>query len=82
MLYILANDANDTYYIGTTKNITRRLKEHNWNNHHYTGKMKGEWKLLFTRNFDTEIEARKEELRLKKAKNKKYIKWYISNMGL
>lgn len=81
VLYILINKASNNYYIGTSKNITRRLKEHNWKNHHYTSKIIGEWKLVFNKDFDNETEARQEEKRLKKAKNKKYIQWYIKNKG-
>ena len=73
-LYILENTRTRGFYIGITNNLNRRLDEHNSNNQHFTGKINGEWKLIFKRRFISEIEARKEEIRLKKAKNKKYIR--------
>lgn len=80
-LYILINDLSQKYYIGITSDLDRRLREHNSKNSHYTGKSTGNWNLLFSKWFDSKIEARKEEIRLKKAKNRKYIDWYISNSG-
>lgn len=79
ILYILENKKADKYYIGITKDIQRRIKEHNEDNGHYTGKIDGTWKIVYEKIFEFEKEARKEERRLKKAKNKKYIKWYIEN---
>lgn len=78
-LYVLQNTISGKFYIGTTTNIVRRLSEHNSRTQHYTGRSKGKWTLLLSRRFDRKIEARKEELRLKKAKNRKYIIWYINN---
>ncbi|CAN5346163.1 hypothetical protein BH10PAT1_BH10PAT1_7830 [soil metagenome] len=81
-LYILKNSINNKFYIGTTKNLIRRLQEHNGENKHFTGKNQGIWNLVFKREYQDETKARKEELRLKKSKSKKYILWYIeSNQG-
>lgn len=80
-LYILVNSISGKYYVGTTENLARRLKEHNSNNNHFTGRTAGNWEVLFSKWFNSKIEARREEIRLKKAKNKKYIDWYISNSG-
>jgi len=66
-------------YIGISKNPKRRLLEHNSPQSHYTGKIKGEWKLVYSKLYNSKSEARKEEIRLKKSKNKKYLKWYIEN---
>lgn len=80
-LYILVNSISAKYYIGTTVDLSRRLREHNSNNNHFTGRTAGNWEVLFSKWFNSKIEARREEIRLKKAKNKKYIDWYISNPG-
>ncbi|KKU37980.1 MAG: hypothetical protein UX99_C0011G0015 [Candidatus Amesbacteria bacterium GW2011_GWB1_47_26] len=80
-LYILKNNSSGKYYIGVTNNIERRLREHNNANKHFTGRADGKWVVLFSKVFNSKIEARREELRLKKAKNKKYIDWYILNQG-
>ena len=80
-LYILSNNVANKYYIGITENLQRRLVEHNSYQKHYTGRMKGDWELLYSKQFNSKIEARQEELRLKKAKNKIYLAWYILNSG-
>ncbi|GEM_PF-3399057 len=78
-LYIIVNSSNNIFYIGTTQNIERRLKEHNGENSHFTGKVDGTWELVFRKYYPDNTEARKEEIRLKRSKNKKYILWYIEN---
>ena len=77
-LYLIQNDITKRFYIGITKDVQKRLKEHNNPNNHYTGKQKGEWKLLGIKCFKATLDARKEEIRLKKSKNKKYILWYFT----
>jgi putative endonuclease len=78
-LYILYNKNANKHYIGITKDLNRRLLEHNSTNDHYTGKVSGYWELLYSKWFNSKIDARKEEIRLKKSKNKKYLDWYILN---
>lgn len=75
-LYILRNSVNGLFYIGITKEPRRRLMEHNLPNKHFTGRVNGSWTMVFKRKFATEREAKIEELRLKRAKNKKYLEWY------
>ena len=64
------------YYIGYSENVNARLERPN------------EGLVIATRNcmpytlkavkgFETEIEACKEEIRLKKAKSSKYLNWFI-----
>ena len=78
-LYILFNKLADKYYIGITENLQRRIIEHNSNQTHYTGKVAGDWEILYSKWFNSKIEARQEEIRLKKAGNRKYLEWYMSN---
>ena len=78
-LYLLENSLSKKYYIGVTDNVNRRLEEHNRKSNHFTGKGLGIWKLVGIRQFESEI-VYKEEKRLKKAKNKNYIKWYFLNL--
>lgn len=77
-LYLLENIKNQIYYIGLTNNINRRLEEHNRKSKHFTGKIKGNWAIIGKKEFDDKDLARKEEKRLKKSKNRKYIKWYFN----
>lgn len=76
-LYLLENVFKKILYIGLTYNLERRLEEHNKKNKHFTGRMEGTWKLIGTKKLDDVSFARKEEKRLKKSKNRKYIRWYF-----
>ena len=76
-LYYLINSEKGKFYIGLTNNLERRIKEHNYETKHYTGRIRGKWKLIGYKAFKNKIEAEKEEKRLKRSKNKKYISWYF-----
>jgi putative endonuclease len=71
-LYIIFSKSFNRYYIGHTNNLQRRLTEHN------AGQTKSTrygipWTLVYTKQFDSNIEANQEELRLKKMKSRRYI---------
>ena len=71
--YIIESITNQRWYIGHTNDIDRRLSEHNSGQNKST-KGKGPWKLIFLRTFDNNLDANKFELKLKKLRNKKFIK--------
>jgi len=77
-LYLLENQDSGVYYIGVTKDIEERVRYHNGSNRHFTGKQHGEWKLMSSKYFSDAKEARKQEKRLKKVRNKQYITWYFT----
>lgn len=71
-VYILSNQINNSYYIGCTENLDRRISEHN------SGKTKSTksyrpWVLEVAQEYKTLGEARKIELRLKNLKRKDYL---------
>lgn len=68
-VYILQGNR---YYIGSTTNLARRLEEHK-RGHTATTKRIGEWKLVWTKKYQTLNEARLIEQKIKKWKNKKMI---------
>ena len=70
--YIIESTANQRWYIGHTNNIDRRLSEHNSGQNKST-KGKGPWKLIFLKRFDSNLDANRFELKLKKLRNKKFI---------
>jgi len=80
-LYILRGEKNNKYYIGITTNLDRRIEEHSCNKTHFTGLQHEVWKIVFTKFFDDDTLARREEIRLKKAKNRRYLEWYMGNKG-
>ena len=76
-VYILQSQKNGSYYIGYSKDVDRRLAEHN------RGKAKATryeipFKLVYTESFTTSIEAKRREHYLKKQKSRKYIADLIS----
>ena len=64
-LYILRNQHN-RLYIGQTKDIDRRLKDHKTNHGAKFIKDYGNFKLVYTEEFQTRVEAMKREKQLKK----------------
>ena len=75
-LYILYNPQIDKYYVGSTNNITRRLKEHNSltrSKVKYTRKQKGTWNLMYVEKFTKKEDARKREKQIKEWKSRKMI---------
>ena len=77
-VYILKNNDTDRYYIGSTSNLERRLKEHSKGKTRTT-RILGTNELVYTEVYKTEKEARDREKKLKSYKSKKYIKCLISN---
>jgi putative endonuclease len=63
---------NKSYYIGSTKNILQRLREHT-NGYVYSTKNKLPFQLIYTQEFETYKEARKEEIRIKSWKKRSSI---------
>ena len=70
-VYILQNEEN-SFYIGTTNKLQRRIHEHNSDQSTYT-KHRGPWKLVYKESFPTRAEAMKKEYLIKSQKSKKFI---------
>lgn len=79
-VYILCNKESDRYYIGSTGNLERRLKQHK-NGSTRTTKILGTFELVYKEEYDNELDARLRERKLKSYKSKKYIKWLINQNG-
>lgn len=76
-LYILKNEETGRYYIGSTNDLERRIKQHSAGKTRTTKVLKTN-KLVYTEQYDTLIEARNREKKLKSYKSKRYIEWLIS----
>jgi len=59
--------SDDTYYVGSTNNLQRRLKQHNESKlgAHYT-KIRRPVTLIYHESFDTLLVARRREIEIKK----------------
>ena len=76
-VYILYSDKCARYYIGYAADVIARLQRHNAGMVTATRNCRP-YQIKATKSFNTQMEARKEELRLKKSKNRKYFEWLIS----
>jgi len=77
LVYILKSLKNGRYYIGYTKDLQRRLLEHN------LGKTKGNrylvpFELVYSETFKNETEARKREFYIKSQKSRRFIEKLIN----
>ena len=76
-MYILRNTKADRYYIGSTNNIGRRLKQHVAGSTRTTRVLQT-YELVYKEKFGTIQQARQREQKLKSYKSKRYIKWLIT----
>jgi len=67
-VYILKSIKDSSFYIGYTKNLDRRLSEHNEGRSRYTAR-KAPWKLYYFEEHENKRDAIKRELFLKRQRN-------------
>ena len=70
--YILFSDRLDKFYIGHTKDLERRLNEHNSGLSKST-KSGLPWKIVYTKSFSSKSEAYAFERKIKSMKSRKSI---------
>ncbi|PIU42745.1 MAG: endonuclease [Parcubacteria group bacterium CG_4_9_14_0_2_um_filter_35_11] len=75
-VYIIQSVQDNSYYIGQTKNLEKRMAEHNRGLNRST-KSRGPWKLVYQREFSTRKESYKEEQRLKSFKKRSSLERII-----
>jgi putative endonuclease len=84
-VYILKSERNETYYIGSAKNIENRFEEHNSGEVKYTKNLRP-LVLMFSQKYNSIKETRRIEYKLKRLKNRNIIERIISdkkiNMGV
>ena len=78
-VYILQSDVDQSYYIGFTQNVAKRLLRHNNGETTYT-KRKLPWSLVYSEEFPTKSEAIKRERFLKAQKNTEFYKNLINSL--
>lgn len=71
-MYILKSLKNGRYYIGSTNNLERRLKEHNAGKMGYTKRYRP-WKIYYTEEYKNAAEAKKRERQVKSWKKRVMI---------
>ncbi len=70
--YILYSSKLDKYYVGSTENISMRLKEHLWKHKGFTATAK-DWELKYFESFSSKTEAVQREMQIKKWKSRVMI---------
>ena len=76
-VYIL-KDKNEKFYVGSTNDLERRMRQHRAGHTQTTRNMKISV-LVFSQKFDSLEQARKIETRIKKLKRKDYIEKIIKD---
>lgn len=71
-VYILYFSKPDRYYVGSTTDIERRVRQHG-EGHTYSTKRLGEFKMVFSQQFNTIGEARGIERKIKSWKRRDFI---------
>lgn len=74
-VYVIKSEFNGFFYVGLTTSVTNRIIQHNKGMTKSTKPFKP-WKLFFSEEYETRIEARKREKYLKSGVGKEYIKKY------
>jgi putative endonuclease len=77
-LYILYSKSIDSYYVGYTNDIDRRLSEHNRKKGKFTDRGIP-WILVYTENFENKEQAMEKERQIKRKKSRSFIIEMINN---
>lgn len=78
-VYILESESG-RYYVGSTNNLQRRLKQHRQGLTRTTKVLKT-YTLVYSESLDDISDARSREKQIKSYKSKKYIEYLINNRG-
>ena len=70
--YILFSHSSKRFYTGSSKNLERRLSEHNSGQNKST-RTGIPWKIVFTLSFPSHAESLKKELEIKKRGAKRFL---------
>jgi len=79
-VYILQSLFDRSYYIGYTKDLTKRVLQHNRSKTGYSAR-KVPWELVYSESFNDKSAAIKRERFLKAQKSRDFIKRLISSQN-
>ena len=77
-VYILESKYDNSFYIGQTEDLEKRLDFHNQGLSKYTSR-KTPWHIVYFEEYKTRTEAIKRERFLKKQRNRDFYKRLINN---
>jgi len=79
VVYIIENTLNKSWYIGFTKDLKQRIKDHNSKKSPYTSKLDGKWVLIYAELYLCKKDALGREKFLKSGSGRNFIKRQIKN---
>ena len=71
-VYIIQSQTDESYYIGTSRDLTERIERHNQGRSKYT-KSKRPWNLVYFEEHPDRSGAMKREYAIKRRKSKEYL---------
>ena len=77
-VYLIQSQLDNSFYVGYTKDLENRLKQHNNGDSTYT-KRKIPWKLVYSESFKNKSDALKREIFLKKQRNINFYQGLVDN---
>jgi putative endonuclease len=77
-VYILQSETDESFYIGYSENVERRLEQHNNEESEYTSR-KTPWKIVYIEKFELKKDAIKREKFLKNQKSRDFYKRLINS---
>lgn len=79
--HVLRSKKDNKFYIGSTKDMNKRVISHNKGHSKYT-KNRGPFELVYKEEYNTLSEAKKREYHLKSLRNKIAIEKLIKNAAI
>jgi len=76
-VYIIRSELDSSFYIGYSRDLFNRIREHNFGRTRYTS-LKRPWTLVYKEEYKTRKEAYTRERYLKSLKSKKYLNYLIN----
>jgi putative endonuclease len=77
-VYILKSKADNTYYVGQTKNLDKRINRHNSGGSIYT-KLRKPWAMVYFEEYSDSASAKRREREIKSWKSRKLIEEMIQH---
>ena len=75
-VYILRSQKDGRYYVGSTQDLSQRLRRHNEGRSKYT-KAKRPWEMVYSEELQDRSSAIQRELEIKNRKSKAYIETLV-----
>ncbi len=77
--YLLENNNDKSWYIGSTSNLKQRIKDHQSGSGSRTTRLKKDWKLIYFEGYVNKLDAIGREKFLKSGSGRRYLKKQLQN---